>query len=450
MNYNKKVLQFVIYSTFCLVLLSFYTNVFKPKSNIFHNINITSELLKKEKPPKDTTGLKEIVSSVRSNNLEKKFSLFQSPEKLTEYFKDTNQIVLSNFFQKLQELKQGKKRKIRIAFIGDSMIEDDFISLTLRRLLQHEFGGYGIGYLPITSALAGSRVTASISSSDNWMEYNFQTKNSNKKLFLSGRCFGANGEAKATFRDKTVTESLPLNKIILYGNAISSFGVNYLSEEKKLQANNRFNASILNSSINTQFSLSTNSTQDIYGVSFESPYGIIVDNFSFRGISGHEFSKLDSTLLQAINQHYTYDLVILQFGVNLFVKSSDTKFDWYYQPMKKSVQHLKKYLSNADFLMLGCADRAFKYNDKYESAIGLPNIIAMQQKVAFESNIAFYNTFISMGGDGSIASWVESKPCLAYKDYMHPNADGSEILGKGLFSAFMKEYQKTSSIKKEK
>ena len=74
-------------------------------------------------------------------------------------------------------------------------------------------------------------------------------------------------------------------------------------------------------------------------------------------------------------------------------------------------------------------------------------LLSMQQKIAYESGIAFYNLYESMGGEGSMTRWVESKPPLAYKDYTHPNSFGDELLGKSLFEAFMFEFQKVTSIK---
>ena len=116
--------------------------------------------------------------------------------------------------------------------------------------------------------------------------------------------------------------------------------------------------------------------------------------------------------------------------------------------MKKSVAKLKSCFSNADILLMGCADRSFRYGANYETAKGLPVIIAMQQKIAYETGVCFYNTFSTMGGDGSMISWVNCKPPLAYKDYMHPNARGSEVMGTSLFNAIMKEYNKFQKSKK--
>jgi hypothetical protein len=60
---------------------------------------------------------------------------------------------LAKFAEKLHQLKTTKKGKIRIAYFGDSMIEGDLLTQTLRKLLQKEFGGYGVGFFPFTVKL---------------------------------------------------------------------------------------------------------------------------------------------------------------------------------------------------------------------------------------------------------------------------------------------------------
>jgi lysophospholipase L1-like esterase len=99
-------------------------------------------------------------------------------------------------------------------------------------------------------------------------------------------------------------------------------------------------------------------------------------------------------------------------------------------------------MQGADVLLMGCADRAFRYGSDYATATGMSSIIAMQQQIAYENGVAFYNSFASMGGEGSMVKWVDSKPPLAYKDYMHPNDKGSEIMGRSMFDAIMYEVKK--------
>jgi lysophospholipase L1-like esterase len=447
MNYHKRVLQFVLIISISLFLLSIFTFYFNVQIKAFQDISILSDVLKsKDTSSKTITSVEPVIVSAVDGT--KQFSLFTTPEKITAYYADSNNIALKQFIQKLDELKKGKRKKIRIAYLGDSMIEDDFISLTLRRLMQHEFGGYGVGCLPLNNGLGGERTTANINASDTWVESNFRNNPQKKLLFISGRNFNTDGSAYTEIKDKTSVDSLPLNKYLLYGSLEAATTIQCNNIAVTIPQTQKFNAIIIDSSRNNNIRVSVNAGLTVFGISLESPSGVIVDNFSFRGNSGNEFAAYDSTFLQTINKLHSYDLIIMQYGVNLFEKASDVKFDWYYTPMRKSVAKLKSSFTNADIILMGCADRSFRYGANYETAKGLPNIIALQQKIAYENGIHFYNTFSSMGGEGSMANWVSSKPPLAYKDYMHPNAAGSEVMGKSLFSAIMNEYHKFQKNKK--
>lgn len=446
MNYHKRVLWFVSIVTVSLFILSFITEIYGINWKPFKNISIIDDITTAAKKEKDSIVIVEPERSVQ-DSLHKKFFLFDEPNRVTSYYVDSNNIVLQKFIAKLAELKQGKRKKIRVAFLGDSMIEDDFITLTLRKLLQQTFGGYGVGYLPMSSELAGARTTANIFSSTNWIENNFRNNPNNNYLFISGRRFTANENAWTEIQDKTALANNPLNKYLLYGNA-NNAAINCNNTTLHLVGKQIFNSVLIDSSNSNKLKIDVPSNLPVFGLAIESPSGIIVDNFSFRGNSGQEFARMDSTLLSSIAKNHSYDLIIMQYGVNLFSKPSDEKFDWYYAPMKKSVQKITTCFTDADVLLLSCADRSFRYGNDYKTATGMPVILAMQQKIAYESGISFYNMYKSMGGEGSMVKWVNEKPTLGYKDYMHPNDKGSAIIGTSIYEAIMHEYQKYIGKKK--
>ena len=51
--------------------------------------------------------------------------------------------------------RQQKQKKTRIGYFGDSMIEGDLITQDFRSTLQDTFGGIGVGFMPVTSIVAG-------------------------------------------------------------------------------------------------------------------------------------------------------------------------------------------------------------------------------------------------------------------------------------------------------
>lgn len=102
--------------------------------------------------------------------------------------KETDQ-SLEQFFKKLQALKKGKRKKVRIGYFGDSMIEGDLITQNIRQILQSNYGGHGVGFVPITSVVAGFRQTIQHKFSPNWIDQNFQNAKKIPFHFLSGHQF---------------------------------------------------------------------------------------------------------------------------------------------------------------------------------------------------------------------------------------------------------------------
>lgn len=448
MNQNKKVLQFSLSATLCLLFFSVfihYNNVQFPQ---LQNISILSNIIKK-----DTTQVAQKVNTIdlqpTAASAEKKVyktdTAFSVANRITNFSSDTNAVVLNNFVQKLLALKQTKKGKIRIAYLGDSMIEGDLVSQTLRKYLQVAYGGSGVGFVPVTSAVAGFRTTVKHSFTPNWRESNFKNRISNTPLYLSGKSFFANGYSKVEIEDKTYAyRNVPLKKYMLTGYKPFNAQVLINGAFNAIAAPNSFNKILIDSSFkpNLKFELS-DAALPIFGFSFESNDGIIVDNFSFRGIGGFEYINIDSSFLQQINKTQPYDLIIMQFGVNLLNNANNTNFNWYYKAMLSCVKKLQSCFPSTDFLLISSADKGFKYSNGTHTAIGMDSLIATQQHIAQTAGIAFYNTYKSMGGYNSIVNWANASPQLAAKDFTHLNARGAEILGTSIYNSLMYEVEKT-------
>lgn len=449
MNQNKKVLELVWLITLSLLALSIITYHNKFQNSQLDNISILSSVVSKDSALKNSISTKQPIEQIRITDtlegllIENIF--FNKPHRITTFSNDTNAIVLENFIKKLIQLKQTKKGKVRIAYFGDSMIEGDFISQTLRKYLQQNFGGNGVGFVPITSAVAGFRTSVKHSFTSNWKEENVKNS-STKNLFLSGKIFYANGYNRVEFEDNTITQYNNLNKFLLTGfkNTPSQIVVN--GSFKSMNTPNFFNKILLDNTLNKKIKIeASDKSIPFYGVSFETNDGVIVDNFSFRGIAGYELSIIDTNILNTIEKNQPYDLIILQYGTNLFNNANNKDFGWYEIAMINYIKKLQKHFSNANFLLVGSADKSFKYNNGVHSAIGMDSLIEKQQNIARKTNIAYYNTYASMGGYNSLVDWANAKPAKAAKDYTHLNALGAETIGTSIFNAIIYEVKKTEN-----
>ena len=62
-----------------------------------------------------------------------------------------------------------------------------------------------------------------------------------------------------------------------------------------------------------------------------------------------------------------------------------------------------------------------------QSAFRTARLVAAQRNVAKQSGVAFWSTYEAMGGEGSMAKWVNKG--LAGGDLTHPTPRGAEVLG---------------------
>ena len=442
-NVNKKVISLTAICTLIYFVASVIFTAFNLSWEPFDKVNLISELIKSDgKKSTASAELKKkkdslIASQNGKSEAKENFELYRKGNLITD-FRESSSPALPSFAEKLHRLKKGEKVKIRIAYFGDSMIEGDLMTQTLRALLQGEYGGSGVGFLPINSNVAGFRQSATISVKG-WQGTNFMDKAA-QNLYISG--YKYTGTGAGSYTDNTIKDSANTEKALIFGSgAASEVLVNGAAVQ--LSSTEKLNRKVLLKDSSNRIKISGNNVQTpLYGISFESESGVFVDNFSFRGITGVELNKIDEDFMRSVQKNNRYDLIVLQYGVNLLFKPKTTDYSFYSKMFSPVLSKMKTAFEGAEFLLISSADRAFKYNGEFKTAIGLPNLIETQALMAFENKIAFYNQFETMGGENSIVKWANEKPALANKDYIHPNHKGAEILAQRLFEAIQKDVAK--------
>lgn len=444
----KKVALLVTISVILYSLFSFLASGLQFKILSFNNVNILSDIFftpdsnKLETAVTDSSAVFIQTDSILVKG-EKSFSNYKFPTLITSFQQDTTMPSLLHLDAKLLALKQGKRTKIRIAYLGDSMIEGDLLTKKLRELLQAMFGGCGVGFVPVTPNVAKFRTTVSDDNSSNWRDENFKnaTEEAKKTLFFSGRTYYSNN-SWTIIKDLTIKDSALIEKSLICG-ATSGSSINYNDHGLIIHAPDKLNRILLSGDYSNQAKLVVNdNVLPVYGVSFEAPTGIYVDNFSFRGITGVEINSIDTSFLKNIDQHNPYDVIILGYGVNLLYKPNDKNFTWYRQLFNPVLDKLKKCFPKSDIIVVSTADRAFRYNGEYKSAIGIDSLVRLQARLAFNNSLCFYNQFATMGGQNSIVKWAQKTPALASKDYIHPNERGARTLAVHFYNAILNDYNK--------
>ena len=344
---------------------------------------------------------------------------------------------LIRFFQALNNI-DNLGRPVRIAFVGDSFIEGDILVADFRAKMQEQFGGRGVGFVPVTSVTDQYRPTIK-QSADGWKTYSI-IKDRSKKYVLSGIQFEPTSK-NASIRFQTVDlypglEEVSSLKFIYAGNKETEMHLKVDDETYPFK--------LPPTDIVTQFELTGQFKKGVLqfknadglkaiGIALEDNYGVVVDNFSLRGNSGIIMSELDCTSCRNFQQIRPYDLIILQYGLNV-ASDSVREYSWYRNRMVPVIEHIQNCFPGADILVLSVSDRSRNGKNTMPAVISL---LRAQRQIAETAEVTFWSVFAAMGGENSMIKYVNSN--WASKDYTHLSFRGGRELANALYDALITE-----------
>jgi hypothetical protein len=352
----------------------------------------------------------------------------------------TGHTGLRRFFTALNSVN-NLGRPVRIAFLGDSFIEGDILVADFRAKMQAYFGGRGVGFIPVTSNVAQYRPTIK-QSADGWNTYSI-IKNKSRKYVLSGLLFEPVSD-NASIRFQTVNLYPGLEEV-------SSIKFLYSTNENTamlLKCNSDTSYHQLPPTDNvTQFEVKGRFTRgtirfkntaglNALGFAFEDNRGVVVDNFSLRGNSGVIMSKIDRKSCRELQRIRPYDLIVLQYGLNV-ASDSIREYGWYRNHMVVVIEHLRDCFPGADILILGVSDRSHKRGSSYSTMPAVLSLLQAQRQTAKKTEATFWSIFAAMGGQNSMVKYVNSN--WASKDYTHLRFRGGREIAKILFDAIITE-----------
>lgn len=330
-------------------------------------------------------------------------------------------------------------RPVRIGFFGDSFIEADIITADIREQLQEFFGGQGVGYMPITSPVSGYRRSIIHKFQHFTTSSLIHTGN---KLGISGYNFMANQGATVYYEGTTYKKRLNSFSTVtlLYEGNESVFASYSINQGKVLPLAPDPSPGIHISRIKAKEIQSIAFTFSpgmlLYGIFLDGEKGIAVDNFSVRGHSGMNLLNIPDENLQQTNTLVPYDLIVLQYGLNV-AGTNTSNYETYKKSMLENIAHIQEAFPQASILLMSIGDRNTMQSGQPITMQGVHQLLPVQQEIAAESGIAFWNTFEVMGGEASMASYVKARPPLAAKDYTHLTHEGGKIIATKFVEALL-------------
>lgn len=355
----------------------------------------------------------------------------------------------------LDSLAKSKKQ-LRIMYYGDSQIEGDRVTSSLRNLLRYDHAGKGPGlFLPVMPVMYTKSIW--LRSSSNWGRYNYLSwKNgeiihNNLGPFMAICRFLPEG-GKASLPEKAYVRIRPSVFAdsassdyeylrIFYGNTPKHVSVKVSVDYNLVFADSlilgkgpREMTCYLAHAKDILIEFEGRESPDIYGISIESKTGLIVDNIPQRGSAGLEFTMADKNNLKESYKLLAPDLIVLHYGLNI-VRNVRNDYSYYRKGLTRQLTLLREIVPAASIIVVGVTDMALIEGDSARSYPNIPAIIDAQKKAATDAGVIFWDSYKAMGGKSSIIDWSKKKPPLAQKDLVHLTNNGADTLSGLLFKA---------------
>jgi lysophospholipase L1-like esterase len=362
-----------------------------------------------------------------------------------------NDAVLTNFFKKLKETKEGNEDKIIILHIGDSHIQSGVLTSIVRENLQSIFGNAGRGLIcPYSLARTNGPKDYKIMSDVEWTHERIVNKSLTLPIGVCGITIKSN--------DPNANINLTLNHSENMNNNFNKINVlhekGFESRDFLLLDSGGYNIGIIDSDYS-----SPTSSDFISSAKFDQPldmvtmhsfqidsrqtyaqiYGFILENnkpgilYDTVGVNGATYSDYYKEFFIQQAVLLNPDLIIISLGTN---ESFSKKFDVkeFISNVDRLTSTFKKELPATNIILTvppdSLRDRRKNWN--------IPAIRSAMISYCKNNDLAYWDLFSVMGGTGSILKWQTNK--LASKDHIHFLTRGYELQGKLFFDALIKSY----------
>ncbi len=353
---------------------------------------------------------------------------------------------LNKLFSRLQKAKE-KRGKVRIAWYGDSFSDGDILVSDLRDTLQSLYGGNGVGFVPITSEVAGFRQSV-IHSFGGWNTSSILANPGSHQLGINGFSYIPDSGNYVFYKG---------SGHFRHTSSFNTFRLFYISDhtqEARIVINKKDSRmmELTASSTPAMITVQTDTIRQVsarfnqsgitcFGASLEDETGIYIDNFAIKGNSGLGLQAISEKNLAAFDSLLQYDLIVLQFGLNVS-SSATSDFTSYIKGMTRLINKMKQAFPDTPILLLSVSDRSQRRQGEFVTMPVIPLLIQAQEKIAYDNKLLFWNLFEAMGGENSMARFANGKPALANKDYTHLNFAGGRVIGLSFARSFIYEVDK--------
>jgi lysophospholipase L1-like esterase len=179
----------------------------------------------------------------------------------------------------------------------------------------------------------------------------------------------------------------------------------------------------------------------LYGVALErDASGVVYDSLGIVGAMADRLLNAEREHMQRQIAHRAPDLMVLAFGGN----ESGNKWlniGQYERELVKVVELMRAGREDMSCMLFGPLDQAERdARGRVVTLETIPKITDTQRRVAKAHGCAFFDAFSAMGGEGSMAKWLRTRPRLATSDLRHATPAGYDLIGNMYYKALLKAF----------
>ena len=312
--------------------------------------------------PIDSTWLAEADTvTVSTDTVAKKDSISPTPQPVipeVNVVPTDSRAYLAAFYAALDSTAS---MPVRVVHYGDSQIEEDRITNILRENWQKQYGGGGVGLIPLHQTIPTRSIRQTLS-----INGVIQTSQKGPQRYI---VYGPKSMRLTDSDDYGVMGQVAiLDSTLVPGSDSVVLHVEPLDKKRKTYHYFSHVRVLADSSLTASLSPLLDSTTHcditiqgrgkVYGVSLETDKGVVVDNIPMRGCSGNIFTKIDSTQLSNFYRETNTRLIILQFGGNMIPQTENpaTIRGYVRSTMRQQVRYIRSCAPQASILFIGPSD----------------------------------------------------------------------------------------------
>lgn len=364
-----------------------------------------------------------------------------------------NNSALQSFYQKLEELKTGRRNKLIIVHIGDSHIQADNFSGAMRNQLQKQFGNGGRGlYFPYRTAKTNGPfdIKDINSSGSNWTCKRCAFPSIPIPIGISGITIQTNQSAKIDFSVSQINGDNKFDRLIIFCDKKFAYTVEpqiqdpltnfYVSPFRLEYAADPYSISyvidhpISSVRLDIEKNDTSNEPFNLFGLYLQNTQAKGIE-YNMIGVNGAQYTHYNQAdyffeQLQSLQP----DLIIVSLGTNEAISRgyNATIFE---SEANDFYSKLNDVLPNTSIIVTSPPDTYLmrKYKNPHTASVS-----AIEKQICLKRNYAFWDFYNVMGGLGSAIKW--RKLGMGNNDLVHFLQKGYQVQGTLLYTALMNGY----------